>query len=173
MRFADDADAEPSPAHITDRRAWGDHAHRRGRVARLIGRLEEGTRLARVLVAVEDPLANDAPTGTPRLILDAFVDVEITGRTVDNAVVIDRNLVRENDTVWIMNDEDRLETREVSIAFRGRRHAYVTAGINDGDRVIRTNLQAPIDGMLLRQEPDTTGGDNRPVAAADTDPTGG
>lgn len=141
-----------SPVAVRNSRVWGDDAvQREGHVARVVGRLEQGSRLARVIVSVPDPLARrDAYAGLPELLLDAFVDVEIVGRELDDCALIERDLIREGDVVWVMGDDDRLVTKPVEIAYRGRDHAYVTGGLEDGDRVIRTNLQTPVDGMLLR-----------------------
>ncbi|MGP1347018.1 MAG: hypothetical protein ACTS3F_10185, partial [Phycisphaerales bacterium] len=87
---------------------------------------------------------------TPELLLDSFVEVVIHARSLPNAIVIDRALVREGDVAWVMNEDDRLETRKLTIAYRGRDQVYVTDGLDDGDRVIRTNLNTPVNGMLLR-----------------------
>jgi len=141
-----------SAALVSYPRAWGPGVTREGRVGRLVGRLEEGSRLARVIVSVPDPLAREASRrGKPELILDAYVDVEIEGRVLEDAVVLDRDLVREGGVVWVMGDDQRLEIRPVTIAYRGRDHAYVTGGLDDGDRAIRTNLTTPVRGMLLRE----------------------
>ena len=171
IEVADD-DTEGSPADIRYVRAWGPDALRRGVVARRIGRLEQGSRLARVMVSVPDPLArSEERADQPELILGAFVSVEIEGKPLDDAVVIDRDLVREDDVVWVMGPDNRLQIRAVTIAYRGPDEAYVTDGIEDGDRVIRTNLTAPVEGMLLRLADQTT--PTAPVAQADAEDSGG
>lgn len=152
---AADPDDTASPVTIRYPAAWGERASRRGRVARKIGRLEPSSRLARVLVEVPDPLALDADEPrTPRLILGAYVDAKVHGRRVADAVVIDRDLIREQDdggdAVWVMDDNDRLDIRPVELAYAGPRQAYVTRGLDDGDRIVRTNLTTPVEGMLLR-----------------------
>jgi len=140
-----------SPAVIRDARAWGPTGTRAGHVTRRIGRLEEGSRLAQVIVTVEDPFALETEhDGRPDLLLGAFVEVEIEGRVLPDSVVLDRNLVREGQTVWVMNGDDRLETRAVTIVHRGPDRVWITGGLADGDRVVRTNLTTPVDGMLLR-----------------------
>jgi len=150
---------EPGPhARVRYPRAWGPDASREGRVSQLVGRLEEGSNLARVIVSIPDPLARlPENEGQPELILDAYVNVEIIGATLEDCFLVSRDHVREGDVVWVMNDENRLEIKEVEIAYRGREHAYVTSGLDDGDRVITTNLQTPVRGMLLRE---STGDEN-------------
>ncbi|MEM1424797.1 MAG: efflux RND transporter periplasmic adaptor subunit, partial [Planctomycetota bacterium] len=144
-------DRAGSVAHIAFERAWGPGVTRSGVVARRVGELERDSGLARLIVSVDDPLARSAAhAGEPELIVGGFVDVRIEGRALDDCVVIDRNLLRERDVVWIMGPDDRLATRRVDVAHRGPREVYITSGLEEGDRVVRTNLTAPVDGMLLR-----------------------
>lgn len=144
-------ESEGSRARVLDRLAWGRGASREGEVAQLVGRLEQGSRQARVIVRVPDPLAREPENeGAPALLLGALVEVEVVGRTIESAFAIDRDLIRENDVVWVMGDDDRLETKPVTIAYRGRELVYITEGLDDGDRVVVTNLQTPVTGMLLR-----------------------
>ena len=61
-----DADEAESGSRVIlrDPDAWGADVERTARVSRMIGALDEQTRLARVLITVDDPLGlkNDAPT---------------------------------------------------------------------------------------------------------------
>jgi RND family efflux transporter MFP subunit len=148
---AGDAAPVRSEAILRDHRNWGDDAQRRGRVGRVIGSLEPGSRQARVLVEVTDPLGRTAGhDDDPVLLLDAFVEVEIVGRVLSDCFAVDRDLIRQGDRAWVMDGDDRLATRELDIAHRGRDVAWITGGLDDGDRVVRTNLQTPVEGMLLR-----------------------
>jgi hypothetical protein len=144
------SEAAGSRAEIRYRKAWGEDAMREGRVARLVGELEQNSRLARVLISIEDPLArSEENRGQPPMILDAFVEVTIDGRMLQGVFVIDRDYVRDGDVVWVMGEDDRLVTRSVEVIHRGKEVAYIR-GLRDGDRVIKTNLQTPVDGMRLR-----------------------
>jgi RND family efflux transporter MFP subunit len=148
------ADAAGSPVTIRHARAWGSAGVREGHVMRRIGRLEQGSRLARVLINVPDPLAKQAANANkPSVLLGAYVDVEIQGREIDDVIVVDRDVVREGDVVWVMGSDDRLVIKPIDIAYRGREQVYVAGGLEHGDRVVRTNLTAPVAGMLLRVEP--------------------
>jgi hypothetical protein len=116
---------------------------------RLIGELEGRTRLARVLVGVDDPLARAGDTDEPRLLLGAFVEARLRARPVENVIRLDRDYVRKNDTVWVMAD-GRLRIAEVDIVLRDARYAYIRAGIDADARVVTTNLATVIDGARLR-----------------------
>jgi RND family efflux transporter MFP subunit len=146
VRFFGD-DGVGSMARVRDRSAWEPGVYREGRLTRLIGTVDDRTRLARVLVTVDDPLGRESDA--PPLLLGTVVEVRIVGREMRDVVRIDRDLVREDDTAWVYVDGE-LEIRPVRIAFRDAEHAYVTAGLEDGDRVVATNLATVMDGIPLR-----------------------
>jgi hypothetical protein len=70
---------------------------------------------------------------------------------LEGVIRLDRNLVRRNDTVWVMED-NRLSIRDVDIAFRDQEYAYISAGLADGDQVITNDLASVVNGARLRLE---------------------
>jgi RND family efflux transporter MFP subunit len=123
-----------------------------GRVMRLLGDVDPNGRMARLLVEVEDPLRlADGATddGTGPLLVGEFVRVEIEGPPRDGLVVIPRRALREGGRVWVMNAEDALEIRTVTVAWGTDAEVMVSAGLDDGDRVVTTPLGAPVPGMPL------------------------
>jgi hypothetical protein len=58
LSFPGSENEKGSPVKITNRTAWEKGEFREGYLYKLIGSLEGNTRLARVLVEVEDPLAS-------------------------------------------------------------------------------------------------------------------
>lgn len=130
---------------------WAPQQMRTGRVIRLLSQLEENGRMARVLVQVEDPFARtDANHDQPRLMLGSFVRTEIEGVPVQQAVVIPRALLRENDTVWILKDGNTLEIRAVTVAYRDQENVFIAEGIRAGEQVISSALSTATDGMPVR-----------------------
>jgi hypothetical protein len=140
-----------STARVYDPAASGNVAHRAGRVIRLAADLEEQGRMARLLVAVDDPMGlNPTNAARSKLLLGSYVRVEIDGAELRSVAVVDRSLVRDGDTVWIMATDGTLDIRPVEIAFRGRDRVLVAAGLETGEHLITTDLSAPILGMPLR-----------------------
>ncbi|MDJ0624253.1 MAG: efflux RND transporter periplasmic adaptor subunit [Desulfocapsaceae bacterium] len=140
-------DTEPSRATIKKRGIWEDEQARHGVVQRFIGTLDEQTRLARVLITVEDPLALNSDS--PPLVLDAIVQTIIEGRPLENVVRLDRDFLRPNDTVWVMQD-GKLSIRKAKVVFRDANYAYIEKGLEDGDNVVVTSLSRVREGAELR-----------------------
>ena len=150
LTFADDGDASGSPVKVRNRSAWPEGAYREGRLFRLIGALEDRTRLARVLVSVDDPLAHEnPPSDLPALMLGSYVESRIRSDAIDDVVRLNRNYVHKDDTVWVM-EEGALDIRHVGIVFNDAEYAYIEEGLEDGDRVVTTNLTTVVDGARLR-----------------------
>jgi RND family efflux transporter MFP subunit len=136
-----------SPVTIRHRSAWPENESRSGYLFRLIGELEGDTRMARVLVAVDDPLGREA--GEPPLIIGSFVECLIQGRELQGVARVPRDTIRKGDTVWLMRD-GRLAIQPVDIAFQDGEWAYVRSGLAADDRVVTTSLATVRDGIALR-----------------------
>ncbi|HPU83998.1 MAG TPA: efflux RND transporter periplasmic adaptor subunit [Candidatus Latescibacteria bacterium] len=145
------ATGKGSPAVISNDVEWGSGVVREGYVARVAGDLEEQGRMARVLISVPDPLALTRNNeGKPSLLVGSYVRVAIRGNPVPSAAKIRRDLLREGDRVWIMNDSSRLEIRPVTIALKSPDAVYVTGGVREGERIVTTDLSAAVEGQPLR-----------------------
>jgi hypothetical protein len=60
--------------------------------------------------------------------------------------------LHDNNTVWIVDDENRLRIREVDILRREREEILVSSGLAAGQRIVLTNLSGAAEGMLLRPQ---------------------
>lgn len=150
ITIPDAPEEQGAPVEIRNRAAWREGVTRQGRIHKLVGALEDDTRMARILVSVPDPLnyhAEDAEA--PGLIIGAVVEVRIEGKPIRDVVRVDRNYVRDGDTAWVMA-EGALQIRDLQIEFRDAEYAYVSSGLEDGDRVVTTNLSTVVDGAPLR-----------------------
>ena len=152
LKFPESDEELGSVVQIRDETSWPEGVFRIGYLDERIGAIDEETRLARVLVTVPDPLAReDDSSEKPPLIIGSFVDADITGEQIENVVRIDRNLVRRDNTVWVMAD-GKLSIRPVEIALIDDQYAYITEGLEGGDRVITTNLSTVSEGVEVRSQ---------------------
>ena len=123
-----------------------------GKVMRSEGKLDESTRMINVVVRIEKPYATRPP-----LAAGLFVTVEIRGRTLKNAAVIPRSALRDNNTVWVVDEKGQLVFRQVDIARLDTNQAILRAGLKDGDRLVTSGLNAVTDGMKVRVSPQSEG----------------
>lgn len=150
-----ETDGQGSEVKLRDSDTWLPGVERTAVVSRLIGTLDDQTRLARVLITVDDPQGRESDV--PPLVLDTLIETHIIGRPLEDVVRIEREYVRDKDTVWVMKDS-KLEIRSVEIVFRDAQYAYISSGLDDDDEVVTTNLATVASGIPLRKieaEPET------------------
>jgi len=136
-----------SPAQVTYRNEY----QRPGRVVKLLGDLESEGRMARLLVAVDDPLdlkIQDARR--PPLLIGEYVRVEIQGQALENVFRIPRSVLRENGEIWVVDQDDRLTIREVETIWRDTDFVILKNGLKAGERLIVSDMSEPVEGMQVR-----------------------
>lgn len=123
----------------------------RGRVVRTGAAVDAKTRMLPLIVSVADPFGLRTPAEAgPALMPGLFLEVEILGRRIDKAVVIPRHAVRGAGEVLVVDAEDRLRPRKVSILRRENGRAIVASGLADGERVCLSELEVVADGLKVR-----------------------
>ena len=129
---------------------WPKDRYRTGYLDKQVGALDDQTRLARVLVRVNDPLAREDTTNIQReLIIGGFVEAEVQAREIENVVRLNRDYLRTNQTVWV-NEDGELSIREVEIILTDAKYAYISQGLEQGENIITTNLSVVSEGAKLR-----------------------
>lgn len=160
VRFPDEKGEGASRATIRQELGAAAQGEWCGMVVQLLGDLEPQGRMARVLIAVPDPLHLDVSNGRSLpLLIDAYVNVTIEGREMADVVAMPRSALREGRLVWIMNSSDALEIREMEILWGNRETVLVRSGLEEGERLVVSDLPAPVAGMALALEekrPDST-----------------
>ncbi|MEW4488156.1 efflux RND transporter periplasmic adaptor subunit [Thalassoglobus sp. JC818] len=149
-----ETDGEGSRVTLRNRDSWLPGTSRTGTVSRLIGTLDQQTRLARVLITVADPLALNMDA--PPLILESLIETQIECRPINDVVRLKRDYVHEGDTIWVMKN-DKLEIRKAVIVFRDAEFAYVQSGLSDGEQVVITTLATVAEGIDLRKVDEFSG----------------
>jgi len=119
-----------------------------GKIITLTPDLDKDGLMARLLVAITDPLGLKKKHSP--VLLGSFVTAEIIGRKLQNVYRIPRAALQENDLLLIADKDDRLVAKPVTVAYYGVDSVLVDSGLNPGDRLIVSNLAAPINGMPLK-----------------------
>ena len=137
----------------------GTGYERRGTVVKLLADLEEEGRMARIMIAVKDPLDLKSPeSNLPPLLIGEYVRVAIEGPEIEGIIALPRSALRDGKNIWIAGNDDRLDIRSVNIVWRGEATVLVRDGVTDGERIIITDLATPIQGIyvMVNEQMDTT-----------------
>jgi RND family efflux transporter MFP subunit len=145
---------------LTQPGIWPEGSYREGTVERLTAGLSQTGRMAELIVAIDDPLARKPENrGKPRLLLGSFLRASGEGRAVEGAVALDRAYLHDQDRVWVMTPQNRLEVRPVKVAWRGAEQVLISDGLDAGERVITTPLAVVAPGMEVRLADDARQGE--------------
>lgn len=125
-----------------------------GVISRALGEIDPRNRMARVVVTVDAPVGDDRQGGNlfNEIMPGMFVQVELQGEELSDVVVVPRVALHDNDTVWIVNENNRLHIRPVTILRRERDEVLIGSGLAAGERIVLTNLAGASEGLLLRPQ---------------------
>jgi hypothetical protein len=110
-----------------------------------------------VHVVIEVARPYETSENRPALLPGSFVDVRIEGRTLHEVVAVPRHAIHEGGRVWVF-DDGTLGVREIEIVREDRQQTVISAGLDDGDLVIVSALDAVTDGMTIRRADVGAGG---------------
>ncbi|MEJ8802774.1 efflux RND transporter periplasmic adaptor subunit [Pontibacter sp. H249] len=166
LTFSEDEASTGSDVKVINTTSWPSGQYRKGKLFRLVGALDAQTRLARVLVSVKDPLVRQSNADSiPPLIIGTFVEVHIQAKEIPNVIRLNRDYLRQGNTVWVMKD-GKLNIRKVDIIFDDAEYAYISKGLSDGEMVVTTDLSTVVEGSKLRTD---RGGAAQDTAAREGD----
>jgi hypothetical protein len=78
------------------------------------------------------------------------------GRLARDVFVVPRAALRAEGEVWVVSDESRLHRKPVSVLRRQGEQAIIDEGLEPGNRVCVSPLEASVEGMQVRVAEDTT-----------------
>ena len=124
-----------------------------GKVIRLLSDLDPLGRMARLIVAVSDPLGlgGQARSGLP-LLLGSYVEVKIDAGQLDDSITIPRAALREGNQVWVATNEGQLKILSATLLWSEKDTFIIENVFEPGDELIVSDLRVAIPGMeVVRQ----------------------
>lgn len=116
-----------------------------GRVVRALGEMDTRTRMVPVVVRVDKPFASQPPL-SPGM----FVKVDIQGKTLEDAALLPRTVLRQGGLVWVVDEAGTMKFRKVKVARTQGTETMIQGGLAHGEKVVTTSLRAVSDGMAVR-----------------------
>lgn len=120
-----------------------------GHIQRTQASVDKDTRMIYATAVVNDPYGSGSDDGTP-LAVGMFVAAEIASDTSQTAFVLPRDALRNKDKVYVINDENRLEIRTVSVLSTNQNHVMIADGIKAGEWAVTSSAPGVADGVEVQ-----------------------
>ena len=120
-----------------------------GSLLRLLGDMNDKSRMARILIEIKDPMGQATAMNTPPLLLNSYVAIKLKGKPLNGRIALPDRALRDDNEVWVA-DGSVLRIRKVQITWREESTVFVEQGLSPGDRIILSELSSPVDGMPIR-----------------------
>jgi RND family efflux transporter MFP subunit len=127
------------------------------RVARVEGEIDPRTRMVYVVARADDPYGSAARQAGAPLAVGLFVEAEIEGRMIADAIVLPRSALRRGDVVLVVDESGQIHFRPVVVVRAGRENVVIGGGLSAGEKVCVSNIETVTDGMAVRTEDFTPG----------------
>lgn len=156
----------PLPQVILRSETAGVSSEWKAEIIRTEGVIDEKSRVTFAIAQVTDPYRVLGLSAQSELRMGTFVRAEIEGRRVENVVTLPRSLLSASNTVLIANSNGELEIRPVTVVRAEPKRVYISDGIEVGEMVITTQLDAPITGTTVK-----VSGQDKPIPGPKADTT--
>ena len=140
------AGAAGKPEVLVTASIGGRQLRRPGRVVRAEAQLDPRSRMARLVVQVDEPYADE----TAPLMVGAFVQVAIGGARVEGVRSVPRSALRAGNTVWTAAADGELRIKPARVVRASGEQILLYLDMAPGERIVTSQLRAVTDGMKVR-----------------------
>lgn len=116
-----------------------------GELMRLEAEIDERSRMLYGVTRLQQDLADTRPI----LSVGLFVHAEIRGRLAEGVIRLPRSAMRDDNQVLVVDADNRLSFRKVSVLRLEHDDMLIRSGLADGELVCISPLQTVVDGMLV------------------------
>jgi RND family efflux transporter MFP subunit len=151
--YRGESDPPHGPDVTLESRYGSDHYTWQGIVERVEGTVDPRTRLVHAVAVVRDPYRRKAGAANrPPLKVGLFVEATITGREIERAFVLPRAVLVNEAELLVIDSDNRLRRRRVTVVHTDALTAVVTDGLSPGERINRTPIEFFIEGMPVQPQ---------------------
>ena len=154
LTSADNMESAPEVDLVS--RIGNQDYHWTGKLSRTEGVLDTRTRVLFSVVQIADPYnLNSRNSGNNEwnvepLRIGTYVNATIRGRMLEDVIVLPRYTLQANSIIWTADAEGRLRPKTVEVLTINGDDVYISSGLENGDRVILTRLENPLNGSPVQ-----------------------
>jgi|TARA_B110000902_G_scaffold262733_1_gene340243 RND family efflux transporter MFP subunit len=133
--------------HTVDEETYTHQAY----LTRTEGVLDAGSRSLYLVAQVPDPYGLESKRGNSSMLrVGTFVNAQIQGKIIPKLVELPRNILRPGNNIWVVDSQNRLQLRKISVLRTGGEKMLVSSGLDDGDLVSLTSVGPVLSGTPVR-----------------------
>ena len=117
-----------------------------GRLERVDGVIDPVTRMINLIAVFKNDFIE---TDKPNLPIGLFVEAQIDGIILKDVYSIPINAISENNEVYIVNNDNELESRQLSILKKYSDFVIVKDGLKAGERIVISKLSTASNGIKV------------------------
>jgi len=121
----------------------------KGKIMRTEGAIDIQSRQQFMIAQVNTPYARHKDNRPP-LKVGQFVQAEIRGDTLTNVIVLPRNVLRGDDEVLVVSENNTIERRKLEVLWRDDQEVVIRHGLKAGERISKTPLSFATNGMRVK-----------------------
>ncbi|MEM8593430.1 MAG: efflux RND transporter periplasmic adaptor subunit [Pseudomonadota bacterium] len=101
------------------------------------GAIDVTTQQLHVVAEINDMAES---SGRRPLQLNQYVEALIHAKTLENVLVVPADYVRQDRYVYVLDDENRIQRRDVSVLWQSDKEVVISAGVMAGEELITTSV---------------------------------
>ena len=117
-----------------------------GKLERVDGVIDPVTRMINLIAVFKNDFIE---TDKPNLPIGLFVEAKIDGITLKNIFEIPINSISENNEVYIVDKDNQLELRKLTILKKYSEFVIIKDGLKAGERLVTSKLSTASDGIKV------------------------
>lgn len=103
------------------------------------GAINDASQQLYVVAQIEDPYSTPVSGQNP-VKIGQYVSATIKGREIPNALVIPNNAIYQGSYVYVLDKENQLLRKDISLAWQGESESLVATGLMANERLVVTPL---------------------------------
>lgn len=135
--------------NVTLRSTVGDrHYEWNGKIVRTESSIDIQSRMTYAVAEIQNPFKEDPNSDRPPLSIGMFVEAEIQGRSIANAVPLPKQIIYRGDEILVLNANNEIAMQKLTIV-QSDGDSVVAVDIPSGTRVVGTRIGLPVPGMKV------------------------
>lgn len=132
--------------------AGSNQMQRTAELERFREELDNQTRTVGVVVSIQDPFKTTIKGPPP--VSGTYCEVELLAKPQPNAIIVPRAAIW-NEHVYVLDGDQRLRRRKISVAQTQSEFAVIASGLEAGETLIASDPTPAVEGMLVEPVEDT------------------